>query len=196
MVEWGRDPCSFGDMKKVLILLLTPFLFTSCETLSPGIGLPFEMPFKSPALKKKEAEEAAQAAEKARLEAEAKKKAEAAAKKKAEAAKRAKATYTGIASWYSVKTNGGTKTASGRPFSNNAYTAAHKTLPLGSKVRVTSLFNGKSEVLTITDRGPYVKGRIIDVSIGSAKRMGWYGRGITRVKVEVLSYGNWKYRKP
>ena len=108
-----------------------------------------------------------------------------------------KATYRGLASWYSIKTNGNSRTtASGRLLSNNAYTAAHKTLPFGSKVRVTSLFNGKSEVLTITDRGPYIKGRIIDVTIGSAKRLGFYGRGVTKVKVEVLSYGNWKYKKP
>jgi rare lipoprotein A len=60
---------------------------------------------------------------------------------------------------------------------------------------VTSLFNGKSEVLRITDRGPYVKGRIIDVTIGSAQRLGFYSRGITKVKVEVLEWGNWKYRK-
>ena len=106
-------------------------------------------------------------------------------------------TENGIASWYSIKTNGNnTRTASGRPLSNSAYTAAHKTLPLGTKVRVTCLFNGKSEILTITDRGPYIKGRIIDVTIGSAKRLGFYNRGITKVKVEVLSYGNWKYKKP
>lgn len=105
-------------------------------------------------------------------------------------------TQHGIASWYSVKTNFGTKTASGRPFRNNAYTAAHKHWPMGSKVRVTSKFNGKSEILTITDRGPYVKGRIIDVSIGSAKRLGFYSRGITKVKVELLKRGNWKYRHP
>ena len=117
--------------------------------------------------------------------------------KKEPAKKKSLKTLNGIASWYSVKTNGNnTRTASGRPLSNNAYTAAHKTLPFGTKVRVTSLFNGKSEILTITDRGPYIKGRIIDVTIGSAKRMGWYGRGITKVKVEVLSYGNWKYKKP
>jgi len=108
-----------------------------------------------------------------------------------------KATYTGLSSWYSIKTNNNSRTtASGRLLSNDAYTAAHKTLPFGTKVRVTSLFNGKSEVLTITDRGPYVKGRIIDVTIGSAKRLGFYNRGITKVKVEVLSYGNWKYKKP
>ena len=105
-------------------------------------------------------------------------------------------TQHGIASWYSVKTNFGTKTASGRPFRNNAYTAAHKHWPMGSKVRVTSKFNGKSEILTITDRGPYVKGRIIDVSIGSAKRLGFYSRGITKVKVELLKRGNWKYQHP
>lgn len=106
------------------------------------------------------------------------------------------ATETGIASWYSVKTNGGTRTASGRPLSDNAYTAAHRTLPFGSRVRVTNLRNGKSEILTITNRGPYIKGRIIDVTIGSAKRLGFYSNGLTRVKVELLSRGNWKYRRP
>ena len=65
---------------------------------------------------------------------------------------------------------------------------------MGSKVRVTCRFNGKSEILTISDRGPYVKGRIIDVTIGSAKRLGFYSRGITKVKVELLKRGNWKYR--
>ncbi len=103
-------------------------------------------------------------------------------------------TYNGTASWYSIQTNSGRTTASGRLLSNGAYTAAHKTLPFGSRVRVTSLSNGKSEILRITDRGPYVKGRIIDVTIGSAKRLGFYSRGLTKVKVEVLSRGNWKYR--
>ena len=106
------------------------------------------------------------------------------------------ATYHGLASWYSIKTNYGTKTASGRPLKNDAYTAAHKTLPFGSKVRVTCAFNGKSEILTITDRGPYIRGRIIDVTIGSAKRLGFYSRGITKVKVELLERGNWKYVRP
>lgn len=104
-------------------------------------------------------------------------------------------TYYGIASWYSIKTNFGRTTASGRTLSNNAKTAAHKSLPFGTQVRVTCLFNGKSEIVRITDRGPYVKGRIIDVTEGCAKRLGFYSRGITKVKVEVLSYGNWKYRK-
>ncbi|MDB4304939.1 MAG: septal ring lytic transglycosylase RlpA family protein [Akkermansiaceae bacterium] len=105
-------------------------------------------------------------------------------------------TYYGLASWYSIKTNFGRKTASGRLLQNGAYTAAHKTLPMGSRVRVTCLFNGRSEILRITDRGPYIKGRIIDVTIGSAQRLGFYSRGITKVKVEVLSRGNWKYKHP
>ena len=115
-------------------------------------------------------------------------------KSKSSSSSKTLATYYGLASWYSIKTNYGTKTASGRKLSNSAYTAAHKTLPMGSKVKVTSLFNGRSEILTITDRGPYIKGRIIDVTIGSAKRLGFYSRGITKVKVQLLSRGNWKYK--
>ena len=116
-------------------------------------------------------------------------------KKAAKPKDKALKTYHGIASWYSIKTNFGRTTASGRLLSNGARTAAHKTLPFGTRVRVTCLFNGKSEILRITDRGPYVKGRIIDVTIGCAQRLGFYSRGITKVKVEVLEWGNWKYQK-
>ncbi|MES2475846.1 MAG: septal ring lytic transglycosylase RlpA family protein [Verrucomicrobiota bacterium] len=97
-----------------------------------------------------------------------------------------KSTEQGKASWYSIRTNYGTKTASGQRLSNDAATAAHKTLPMGTKVRVINESNGKSEVLTINDRGPYTKGRIIDVTVGAAERLGFMHRGITRVKVEVL----------
>lgn len=95
-------------------------------------------------------------------------------------------TQTGHASWYSVKTNGGTRTASGQRLSNNAATAAHKTLPFGSKVRVVNTKNGKSEVVTITDRGPFIKGRVIDVTVGVAERLGFMKRGVVPVKIEVL----------
>lgn len=104
------------------------------------------------------------------------------------------ATEFGIASWYSIKTNFGTQTASGRPLQNDAYTAAHKKWPMGSKVKVTNLENGHSEILTITDRGPYIEGRIIDVTTGSAKRLGFYEDGLTQIKIELLSRGNWKYQ--
>lgn len=95
----------------------------------------------------------------------------------------------GSASWYSVETNGGTHTASGQSLRDSAATAAHKTLPLGSKVRVTNLANGRSQVVTITDRGPYVAGRIIDVTIGMAERLGFVNRGVTPVKVETVGSG-------
>lgn len=99
-----------------------------------------------------------------------------------------KSVQHGEASWYSIKTNGGTRTASGKKLCNFAPTAAHKTLPMGTKVRVTNQVNGKSEVLTITDRGPYIRGRIIDVTIGSAERLGFVKRGVVPVKVEVLGH--------
>ncbi len=97
-----------------------------------------------------------------------------------------KSVQTGQASWYSVRTNSGTRTASGERLNNNAPTAAHKTLPMGTMVRVVNESNGKAEVVTITDRGPYVKGRIIDVTLGIAERLGFAQHGIAKVRVEVL----------
>ena len=94
---------------------------------------------------------------------------------------------SGKASWYSCKTNYGTRTASGQRLDNTAATAAHKTLPMGSTVRVTNMANGKAEVVTITDRGPYIRDRIIDVTVGVAERLGFASRGVVPVKVEVLA---------
>ncbi len=93
----------------------------------------------------------------------------------------------GKASWYSIKTNYGTETASGQVLCNNAPTAAHKTLPMGTKVRVINMENNKSEVVTINDRGPFKKGRVIDVTIGTAEKLGFVKRGVVPVKVEVLA---------
>ena len=98
----------------------------------------------------------------------------------------------GEASWYEIKCNGGTHTASGIPLRDNAMTAAHKTLPMGTKVRVTNKRNGKSVILKITDRGPYIKGRVIDVTKGAAKKLDLIGRGISPCKVEVLVEKNKK----
>lgn len=92
----------------------------------------------------------------------------------------------GKASWYSVKTNFGTKTASGERFCDFGATAAHKTLPIGTMVRVTNLNNNKSEIVRINDRGPFIKGRIIDVSIGTAEKLGFVKNGVVPTKVEVL----------
>lgn len=97
-----------------------------------------------------------------------------------------KSIQKGEASWYGIRCNGGTHTASGETLQNHAATAAHKTLPMGTKVRVTNLNNGKSEIVKINDRGPYIHGRIIDVTEGVAKRLNFFGNGITKVKVEVI----------
>ena len=96
----------------------------------------------------------------------------------------ANAAEIGIASHYSTET--GTKTASGEKLNDNAFTAAHKTLPLGTLVKVTNLKNNKSVVVRINDRGPYPKGRIIDVSRVAANALGFYEQGLTKVKVEVV----------
>lgn len=94
--------------------------------------------------------------------------------------------FNGVVSWYSVKTNGGTRTASGERFSDSGDTAAHKTLPFGTKVKVTNLANEKFVILRINDRGPHIKGRVLDVSIGAAKKLDFVGRGVARCRIEVL----------
>lgn len=68
----------------------------------------------------------------------------------------------------------------------NAMTAAHRQLPLGARVRVTHIANGRSVDLTINDRGPYIRGRIIDLSYGAAQRLGFTESGIARVRIETL----------
>jgi len=95
---------------------------------------------------------------------------------------------TGKMSWYSVKTNFGTATASGEKFTNHGHTAAHKKLKLGTKVRVTNLENGKSKIVRINDRGPYKPGRIIDVSVGMShgSHLDFHHDGVVKCKVEVL----------
>lgn len=93
---------------------------------------------------------------------------------------------TGKASWYSTACNGGTTTASGKKLQNGAMTAAHRTLPFGTIVKVTNLANGKSVDCSISDRGPYIAGRVIDVTVGVAEKLGFKGKGVTSVKVEVV----------
>ncbi len=89
----------------------------------------------------------------------------------------------GIASFYGRSEHGG-PTASGERFDMRAMTAAHRTAPLGSHMRVTNLKNGQSVVVRINDRGPFVRGRIIDLSRAAAERLGFVGSGLTRVSLE------------
>ncbi len=91
----------------------------------------------------------------------------------------------GTASWYGRRFHG-RKTASGQIYNMNALTAAHPTLPLGTQVRVTNLANHRSVALTVNDRGPFAKGRIIDVSRRAAERLGFRRAGTARVRVEVI----------
>jgi rare lipoprotein A len=93
---------------------------------------------------------------------------------------------TGLASWYGPKFHG-RRTASGEVFNQEKFTAAHRTLPWGSRVRVTNLDNGKSVDVRINDRGPFGKGRIIDLSRAAAKALDIVIRGITTVRIEWLS---------
>jgi rare lipoprotein A len=93
---------------------------------------------------------------------------------------------TGLASWYGRRFHG-KLTASGEIFNQEKFTAAHRTFPWGSRVKVTNLANGKSVEVRINDRGPFGKGRIIDVSRAAARVLGMVGSGITTVRIEWLS---------
>lgn len=92
----------------------------------------------------------------------------------------------GAASWYGKRFQG-RPTASGTPFDMYAMTAAHRTLPLGSKIRVTNRSSGKAVLLTVNDRGPYIDGRVLDVSFAAARELGFVQKGLAKVRVETLA---------
>lgn len=91
----------------------------------------------------------------------------------------------GMASWYGPGFNG-KATASGDIYDEAKFTAAHKTLPLGSKARVVNLKNGKSVEVLINDRGPHLQGRILDLSQASAKALGMIDRGVAKVQIQLI----------
>jgi len=90
-----------------------------------------------------------------------------------------------MATWYGARAHGN-RTANGDRFDRNALTAAHRTLPLGTRVLVTNLGNGRAVEVRINDRGPAVAGRIIDVSYAAARALGAAGDGVFRVRIAVL----------
>jgi rare lipoprotein A len=92
--------------------------------------------------------------------------------------------FSGKASYYSYQTG---KTASGSSFNRNLPTAAHRSLPFGTRVRVTDLATNRSVVVVITDRGPRVRDRVLDLSLGAARSLGITDRGVAQVRVEVIS---------
>ena len=95
---------------------------------------------------------------------------------------------SGVASYYADKFHG-RKTSNGETYNMNAFTAAHQTLPFGTRVTVTNVKNGRSVTLRINDRGPFVKNRIIDVSLAAAKQLDMLGSGTAEVTIEVLETG-------
>ncbi|NDY42093.1 septal ring lytic transglycosylase RlpA family protein [Dissulfurirhabdus thermomarina] len=92
----------------------------------------------------------------------------------------------GVASWYGPDFHG-RRTANGETYDMHALTAAHRTLPMGTRVRVVNLDNGRSVVVRINDRGPFVRGRIIDLSYAAARKLGMIGPGTARVRIEALA---------
>ncbi len=104
----------------------------------------------------------------------------------------------GIASWYG-KDFHGKKTSNGETYDMNAMTAAHKTLPLGVFVKVRNTSNGREAIVRVNDRGPFVKGRVIDLSYAAAKRLGVDIAGTAPVRIEALGYrvnGGENYKAP
>ena len=97
----------------------------------------------------------------------------------------AKQVGLGVASYYGNEL-AGNRTASGERFNPKELTAAHRTLPLGTKLRVTNLSNGKSVVVRVNDRGPYAKARILDLSHAAAQEISMVRRGTARVKLELI----------
>ena len=91
--------------------------------------------------------------------------------------------FSGMASFYGNES--GSKTASGARFNQNAMTCAHRSLPFGTKLRVTH--RGQSVVVTVNDRGPFIKGRVLDLSTGAARAIGLTGAGVGKVTAEVVS---------
>ena len=103
-----------------------------------------------------------------------------------------KTKYSGVSSWYGPNFHG-KLTANGEVFDMYGVTAAHKTIPLNSVVRVTNNDNGNSVILRITDRGPFIKNRILDCSMGAAKKLGFYNQGTANVTVKIIEWGDNKY---
>lgn len=104
-------------------------------------------------------------------------------------------TQTGKASFYADKFEG-SPTASGEKYKHSKLTAAHKTLPFGTMVRVTNTDNNKTVEVEINDRGPYVDGRIIDLSKSAAETLGFINQGLANVTIEVIDAGDGKVSQP
>jgi rare lipoprotein A (peptidoglycan hydrolase) len=93
----------------------------------------------------------------------------------------------GLASWYGEEFQGN-PTASGEAYDMNGLTAAHRSLPLGTTIKVTNLKNNRSLIVRVNDRGPFISSRILDVSMAAAKKLGFLGAGVAYVRSEIVSF--------
>lgn len=98
-------------------------------------------------------------------------------------------THVGVASWYG-RSHAGRPTANGERFNPQAMTCAHRTLKLGSVVSVTNIATGKNITCRVNDRGPYIRGRVLDLSEQAAMRLGVGDKGLLRVRIEVVNNGD------
>ncbi len=161
-MDISSDLVRLSNMSRAVLLPVAAWLLASCS-VTPPISDPSSVPkLKSPSSESTPG-----------------------AKKKRRVAK----VHKGKASFYSVRTNGGRQTASGERLRNDAATAAHRSLPFGTRVRVTNLRNGRSAVVRINDRGPFIKGRIIDVTISVARQLQMVSAGVVPCTIEVLAKG-------
>ena len=103
-----------------------------------------------------------------------------------------KIVYEGVASYYGPNFHG-KLTANGEVYDMYGVTAAHKEIPFNTVARVTNLDNGKSLILRINDRGPYIDGRILDCSYGAAKKLDFINNGTANVKIEIIEWGDGEY---
>ena len=103
-----------------------------------------------------------------------------------------KTVYKGVSSYYGPKFHG-KLTANGEVYDMYGITAAHKEIPFNTVARVTNLDNGKSLILRINDRGPYIDGRILDCSYGAAKKLNFIKQGTANVKIEIIEWGDGEY---
>ena len=110
--------------------------------------------------------------------------------------KNSKNIFYGVSSFYGLNDGfDGNLTANGEVFDKDGISAAHKTLPLNTIVKVTNLENGKTVRMEINDRGPYIEGRVLDCSYGAALKLDFVNQGTTNVKIEVIKWGDNVYNK-
>ena len=159
---WGRPAFPMRGMLRLLAMALTAGMLAACAQQAAVVTSPNRQAALEPAHRKVVRHRAPAASEK-------------------QTASTKDATY-GLASFYSYDPH----TASGEKFNKQELTAAHRTLPFGTRLRVTDVATGRSVTVRVNDRGPFVPGRVVDVSASAAESLGITGKGVAKVKLDVV----------